>query len=281
MAIDRLIDPTFDSSKVVAAIDAIVSSIEVRVPPGAKPDEKLSALMTFLYAPGSWNDFRPFQYDLNDPMGENISNKVLANYLVSRKGNCVSMPILLLILADKLGLDVALATAPAHMFVKYRDQSGKWVNIEATSGGYKADEQYVSELSITPLALKNAIYLRPLNKREAVGAMAGTLMEFYGSTSNIKARLAVADVALSANPRDTVAMLHKGNAYFRVLKRRYLDVYPTPRLIPHEGRQEFSYLSKQNHSWFQKAEALGWVEPSSGQEAIYKEQMNKLKEGQE
>lgn len=36
--------------------------------------------------------------------------KLLSRYLDSRRGDCVSMPILFLILADRLGLDVSLST---------------------------------------------------------------------------------------------------------------------------------------------------------------------------
>lgn len=280
VAIDKLIDPSIDEAKVIAEIDALASRIRSRIPLRATPKERIETLLKFLYTPGVWNEFRPFRYDLEDPFGKAIPSKLLANYLASRKGNCVSMPILVLLLGQRLDLEIALATAPLHMLVKYRDESGQWTNIEATSGGYKADDSYAAELGITSLAMKNAIYLRPLSKREAVGAMSDTLMEFYGISDKQEARIALADIALKADPRNTAAMLHKGNAYFKMLKKTFLDVYPSMNSIPRKQRGEFSFLSGQNLLWFQRAEALGWSEPNQSQESDYKTKMIRLREKQ-
>ena len=57
---------------------------------------------------------RPFTYDLKDPLGQQVRSKMLSTYVRTRKGNCVSMPVLFLIVADRLGLKVRLAAAPLN-----------------------------------------------------------------------------------------------------------------------------------------------------------------------
>jgi len=60
---------------------------------------------------------------------------LLQRYLTTRRGNCITMPILFLALGQRLGLTMTLAEAPLHVFVKYTDDDGAVWNLEATSGG--------------------------------------------------------------------------------------------------------------------------------------------------
>ncbi len=153
LVIDRLIDPEVDASATLRQVDILAANIKARFPDGAGSETKLSLLVTSLSEPGPWNDYRPFSYDLNDPFGKNIRNKLLSTYLANRRGNCVSMPILLVILAQKVGLNMTLAMAPEHVLAKLRNDDGQWINIEATSFGTKRDVSYQQELNISPKAI--------------------------------------------------------------------------------------------------------------------------------
>ena len=64
-------------------------------------------------------------------------------------------------------------------------------------------------------------------------------------------------------------MLQKGNAYFKLMKAAYMDRYRSPAEIPMDKREEFAILSQSNVLWFQRAEGLGWVEPTATQDANY------------
>lgn len=199
VAIDRMIDPAIDEAATLKQLDELATSIRNRFPAGASSRAKLDVLLSSLYRPGPWNDHRPFSYDLSDPLGTAIRNKLLSTYLTTRKGNCVSMPILVMLLGQKLGLDVTLATAPLHVLVKFQGDDGQWINVETTSGGFKQDASYQREMGITPLAMTNQIYLRPLSKRESLGVIASTLMEHYGDINRQNHRIQVANLALEAN----------------------------------------------------------------------------------
>lgn len=277
LAIDHVIDPGIDAEATMAQLDTLASRIRERFPADANRRVKLEVLVTSLAQPGPWNDYRPFSYDLDDPLGKNIRNKLLSTYLATRKGNCVSMPILLVILGQKLGLDMTLATAPEHVLAKFRDDSGEWINIEGTSFGSKHDASYQQEMGITPRAMANHIYLRPLSKRESVVVMMGTLMEFYGKQGLQGHRIAVADLALQVAPKDVQAMLQKGNAYYVLLKQRYLSQYRSLEEVPSAERADFEMLGRNNLAWFAKAEALGWVEPTTVQNASYLQHIQRTK----
>lgn len=88
------------------------------------------------------------------------------------------MPILFLILADRLGLDLSLAMAAAHFFVRWRDEEGRTVNLETTSGANPARDIWLREaVGYTDRGVESGFYMRSLPRREAVAAMALTLVE--------------------------------------------------------------------------------------------------------
>lgn len=269
LTIDRLIDPSVDIEATLSKLDTLAQTVRSRIPAGASLNEKHAVLLSTLYTPGAWNDERPFSYDFDQSLGTDIQAKLLSNYLSTRKGNCVSMPILVTLLADRLGLPATLSTAPEHVLTKVVDDRGQWLNIEATAGGYKYDSSYESELGISAKAIENGLYLRPLSPRESVGVMLATVMEFYNATGQHERQIAVAERALSLNAKDVVAMLNLGGANYKLLQERYVSRYPTPAQIPAEFRPDFERLSRDNLRWYAQAEALGWAETTPEQRAAY------------
>lgn len=176
---------------------------------------------------------------------------------------------------------MTLATAPEHVLAKFRNDQGQWINIEATSFGTKSNASYQQEMSISPKAMANRIYLRPLSRRDSVVAMLSTLMEFYGQQRQQEQRITVADLALQADPKDVVAMLQKGNAYFRTMEQRYMSKYPSPAVIPAAQRPDFDALRRNNNLWFDKAEALGWTMPTQVQDVNYLQTIRRTKAAQQ
>lgn len=283
ITVDQLIDPSTDEAAIRRDIDRWERAIRSNVPAGANGRQTLDALLKTLYQPGPWNDGKPFRYDLDDPLGKQPANKRLATYLATRKGNCVSMPILVAILGQRLGLTVTLATAPEHVMAMFADNIQQaWVYVEATGGGYKQYASYIRDTGITQTALDNEIYLRPLQPHESVGVIASTLMEHYAREVDGDGLMSVADLALAANPKDTVAMVWKANAYYLQLRDRYQRKYPKAEDIPKELVPGFQRLSRENLTWFGKAEALGWAQKTPEQDAAYLQsiQHEKAKRGQ-
>lgn len=177
LALDALVDPAIDLGAATATIDVMVGTVRSMAGHGREAGRTLQTLLRTLYEPGSWNDHRPFGYDHGDPLGQRISNKLLPTYLASRRGNCVSMPILLLILGRKLGLDLRLASAPLHIFVRYHRDDGAVFNLEAISGGHPARlDWYRRQMPMSDRAVATGLYMRSLTEREAVALMATTVM---------------------------------------------------------------------------------------------------------
>lgn len=259
LAFDRLIDPTHVTAGTLVHLDHIVGAARHLAGPTASPDARLAVLRQLLYVSGPWNGDQPFAYDQADPLGQRIGNKLLATYIATRRGNCVSMPALFLILADRLELDVSLATAPLHVFVRYRSESGRVVNIEAANGGHPSrDEWYREQMPMSDRAIESGLYLRSLTKREGVALLATTVLEHLIEQRRYGEALSVSEVILEYAPQDAYTMVKQGSVCAELLRTEFTEKYRSPALIPHPLRARYLMLAQRNRSMFEAAEALGW-----------------------
>jgi regulator of sirC expression with transglutaminase-like and TPR domain len=185
---------------------------------------------------------------------------LLSTYIRTRKGNCVSMPTLFLIVADRMGLTVGLGAAPLHLFVRYSDPEAIQHNLEATSGGHEARTLwYRQNLPMTDRAIESGIYMRTLSRRETVAAMATVVMDFLLAERRYQEAQDVADAILAASPRDVHAMVNKGNAAGHLMQTEYHERYPDPALVPPALLPRYRLLAEANERAFREAEALGWT----------------------
>lgn len=153
------------------------------------PENRVRGLNTYLYQPGFWNDSLTFSYDDNDLHVTQLKNKFITGYLTTRKGSCITMPMLYLILAERLDLPIYPVRAAKHFFLRYIPDIPTFdfqENIEATNGGsFIPDEQYVIDAEIPQKAIENGVYLRTLNKKEYIATLLSINTTEYANTGNI------------------------------------------------------------------------------------------------
>lgn len=262
LAFDRMTDPELDDASAAVELGQLAKAAEL-ISADADDIAKLKAVRQVIYDAGAWNNGRPFTYDHADPFGRDLRNKLLATYLDTRRGNCVSMPILHLIVAERLGLNVSLSTAPLHVFVRYTNPTnGRSIAIEATSGGYPAREVWYHEkMGVTDAQVQNGIYLGVLTKRESIAVMASTVTEWLMSQGRYAEAIDVADVLLEYYPKDIHALLSRGTAYGQLLRTEFVERYPSPAAIPPTLQPRYRMLAEQNAAAFRQAEAWGWKPP--------------------
>ena len=169
------------------------------------------------------------------------------------------MPTLLLIIAERLGLNVRFSTAPLHVLVQYLTKDGHIVNVEPTSGGFFLHTAwYRKNLPMSDRAIASGIYMRPLSKSEGIALMATTVIQFLFDQHRYQEAIDVSDAILAVNPRDAFTMVKKGSAIAALLQSEFIDKYPTPALVPPLLRARYQMLAQQNEKAFKDAEALGW-----------------------
>ena len=262
LAFDRIIDPSLDVDAVLAEIHRLAGCAIMLAGSRSSQAQKLAALRRVISEARDWNGGRPFGYDQADPLGQNVRNKLISTYLATRRGNCVSMPIPFLIVGERMGLNLALSTAPLHIFLRHTDEAGREVNLEATSGAHPARSSwYGQNLPMTDRSIESGLYMRTLTRREAVAHMASTVVDYLMTEGHYQEAVDVAEVILQHYPRDGYTMVKLGTAYAELMRSEFVERYPSPARVPAALQQRFLFLAQRNEQAFQTAEALGWQPP--------------------
>lgn len=94
-------------------------------------------------------------------------------------GQCHSMPLYYLVLAEEMGADAYWSFSPRHSFVKIQDEKGDWHNIELTAKAILSDTHYMNSSYIKSEALQSKIYLEPMDKTNVVAEMMVDLARYY------------------------------------------------------------------------------------------------------
>lgn len=109
----------------------------------------------------------PFKYDFEDFQGINDWSKMFVTKLLATKtGQCHSMPLLYLILAEEINAEAYIALSPNHSYIRFPDDNGKWHNIELTNGMFSTTSSILNSGYIKSEALSNKIYMQNLSKKE-------------------------------------------------------------------------------------------------------------------
>jgi hypothetical protein len=126
------------------------------------------------------NNFQPMQYDFENFMGDSdYESFMVSTLLTTRKGNCHSLPYLYKILANRVNVEAYLATAPLHLFIKHKDEKGKWWNLELTSGTYSRTTFIMESFNVSDAGMQSGLYMKPLDQKESVALCLTDLIEYY------------------------------------------------------------------------------------------------------
>lgn len=258
IALDQIIDPASNGPDVHRQIDELTA--QARAMLGANPTDfdRLNAVRRVLYKAGPWNGNRPFLYNHADPYGKDIKTKLLANYLQTRLGNCVTMPALFLIIADRLGLNVSFALAPLHVFIRYTLTNGGHIDFETTDFGNPVSPSFYREkLAISDRAVQSGLYLRALTRQEVIAEMATTVMDWELAQNHSQKAIEIAGAILQRFPLDGYTMVKRASAYGQQIEAECQG--KNGATMSDAQRRRCDILVSQNADDFQNAEALGWT----------------------
>lgn len=260
LVIDNLVDPNVSIGESEVYISEIARQATLLTGSATTDQAKVAALRTVIYESGDWNSNRPFSYDFENPNGRLAKNKTILEYVNTRRGNCVNMPILFLLVGDKMGLKINLTTAPRHAFVQFEDRDrDELIHLEPTSGALPQRIMWQRKvLPMTDQAIETGMYMQRLNDRQQIAAMAETLLQALVEQNNPEERLEVAAIMLSVFPEFDIALLHTQDAHQKIIVRDFQARYPTPDLIPPELQAEFVSHARGRDQALTRLYELGW-----------------------
>lgn len=167
----------------------------------------------------------PFQYNFQDALGSKEHSSVfVSTLLMTKKGNCRSLPNLYKILTEELGTKSYLALAPMHMYIKQRNKNIGWYNVELTSGQYPKDAYLISTGYISRDNIVSGLYMDTLSLKESVALCLMDLCHAYRikmeSSANILFQLNCADKSLAIKPNLIDGLLRKQRVH-KILWEKY------------------------------------------------------------
>jgi hypothetical protein len=223
----------------------------------------------------------PFKYDFEDYMGIKDWSKMFVSKLLKTKtGQCHSMPILYLILAEQIHAEAFLSISPNHSFIKFKDENGKWYNIELTNAMFTASSFLINSGYIKAEALQNHIYLQNLSKQELLSEfyvdLANGYIHKFGYDDFVEK---IADKALQLYPNNVKAQMIKSNystvRFEYVVKQLGINPRDNKQLQKIKRYPNAIVLLKECNLQSKKVEQLGYTEMP--QEA-YERWLGSLKE---
>src|SRR3990172_7204523 len=143
-----------------AAVEKEIIRLAEKVRPALRdrsdPRAVIAALNRFLFVEEG------FTYDC---VAGNPDNYLLYQVMKNKRGNCLGLTALYLLLAERLSLPLHGVYVPSHCFVRYED-AGVRINIETGEKGAAWDEgRYSREFGLTG----GRPYLRSIGRKEMIG----------------------------------------------------------------------------------------------------------------
>lgn len=173
------------------------------------------AVFTYMTDSIPENNYTPYQYDLENFMGENdYESFMVSSLLKTKKGNCHSLPYLYKILADEVNVEAFIALAPMHCFIKHKDEKGQWWNLELTSGTFSRTSFIIESFNVSDAGIASGLYLKPLDERESIAQCLDDLLAYRDKKTGIyygKFVKQVYEVGLAIKPNSLLQLVKYDN----------------------------------------------------------------------
>ena len=158
--------PSLDVGAYSRRLDVLAAAVRAKLGSVTDPVERTLAMRDVLFHDNG------YRYDHHPLARKNQRNYLLDGILDTKKGICVTMPLLYVAVGQRLGFPVHIVSVPDHLFVRYVHPDFPQLNIETTSGGkYFSDADYIRSNGVTDTGLQSGCYLRPLSYREHLGLL--------------------------------------------------------------------------------------------------------------
>ncbi len=151
--------------------------------------------------------------NMRDQIVEDINQMILATYMTTRLGNCVTCPFSLQVFASRLA-HRSILRKHRFTFLSVPDPAtGKTWNVETTNGATSALMTWMQEqIGISDLAISSGIDMRTITNRESAGILAHVLTESEMERVDYRKAIDCAGCSTSFHPTQVYASLKQGSA---------------------------------------------------------------------
>lgn len=203
----------------------------------------------------------PYTYDFEDYMGKSDWTKMFVTKLLDkRSGQCHSMPLLYCILSEEINSGATLAFSPQHTYVKFKDAKGRWCNLELTNGKITSDAWILGSGYIKSEAIRNGVYMHPLNKKQVIASCLFDLAQGYTVKYGFDAfSLQVVNKVLELDSTNIHAWMFKAD-YYTNLFNYIAYQYGKPRLATLQKDTRAMQVYNTRNTLYAKLDNIGYSE---------------------
>lgn len=204
---------------------------------------------------------KPFRYDFEDFRGEKDYTKMFTTkMLLTGKGQCHSMPLLYLMIAEQLGAKAYLSLAPQHSFIQFTDNNNNLMNFETTNGNLVSSNWLQQSGFINANALKAKTYLDTLNQRQLYAqCLSDLLLGYMDKFGYDDFAEQMRQKILQVNPNNTTANIIDANIKTQIAFQKIKAAgNPKEQDLPNFPEAYQAYLNMQ--AAYDKVDGLGYQE---------------------
>ena len=204
----------------------------------------------------------PIKYNYDDYTSQkNYDSHFVTTLMKTGKGQCQSMPLYYLAIAEQMGAEAYWSFSPKHTFIKIQDERGVWYNLELTCSAILSDVHYMNNSYIKAEAIRNRIYLEPMDKTNVIAEMLVELARGYFKKYGLDDfTLQCLDTAMEYLENDVSALKFKSE-YERRLTftlAKLLDA-PKPEILKQKSPEAYTHFEKM-HALYNQIDNLGYEE---------------------
>lgn len=203
LLVSRDWDPKADVD--LPLIDQLTEQVRKKIDSGTDPRSVVEVLRHAIH--DEWG----FHFtERVDPQGFPLApdESFLHGLLQTRRGYCMTLSLLYLIVGDRLDLPLHGVALPNHFFVRF-ESPGYRVNIETTQDGkLLPDDFYYERFGVTP---QTPFFMKNLGKKQTLGAYFSNVGTIYFKAALPKKAVFYLRLAVEINPRSLEARNNLGN----------------------------------------------------------------------
>jgi regulator of sirC expression with transglutaminase-like and TPR domain len=211
LTIARTEYPDLDIRSYVTRIDALASKVRAQFTAEASVMEMVNTLNQVLFREMDFRGNREDYYDTR--------NSFLNDVIERRLGIPITLSVLCIEVARRVGLPLVGVGMPGHFLLKVYDVEGRQMLIDPFNNGSMLNEsdceQRMKEVYAGEVRFKPE-YLLPVSKRQILTRMLNNLRHIYMSQRQFKKALVIVDLVLAIYPRSPEDVKQRATLRFSV-----------------------------------------------------------------
>ena len=209
LLISRHWDKTINVEAMRLELENLTASVKERLGPNPTPQTVVETLRKVIH-----KDYGYRYTESVDRAGipRDTAELFIHGLLKNKRGYCMNLSLLYLMLGEKLGLPLYGVALPNHFFVRYQSPE-RQINIEATQEGVSLPDRYYYDRFAVSENPPDRFFMKNLTGKESLGAYFSNVGMVYYKHSQPDNAVFYLKLSTQINPLSIEALNNLGNIY--------------------------------------------------------------------